>query len=76
METIEVPFENVTIKQLRPICEHFGCKVKKGKANYFLISSDEPINFFWLGANIQLKINGLKKDLESTFGWYDEDYNQ
>jgi len=51
---MDIPFEN-----FKGYCENFGCilhKPKKGEVDW-IITSDDPTNFFWLGCNMNLKSN-------------------
>ncbi len=55
---IEVPFgEGITTKLLETICEPYNISVRKGKANYWFLSAEKSIDFFWLGCNIQKDIS-------------------
>jgi hypothetical protein len=53
--TIELPQGFMKREPFAKFCERFGCellKSKKGENHLFIVSSEDPINFFWLGANI------------------------
>lgn len=56
--TIEIPIGGVSIQDLRPIVQHFDCKIRKSSGDYFFISSDDPKNFYWLGMNLLPKLQG------------------
>lgn len=46
-----------SFEKVKAYCEHYNCvahKPKRGSA-YYLVESEESINFFWLGANLNLK---------------------
>lgn len=59
MITVEIPVGNTNIESMRIICEHFNCEVSPGTIrDYYKISTSDPINLFWLGCNIQYKLNG------------------
>lgn len=62
MIQIEIPIGDYTTESMRQYCEHFGCKllpVKRGDVE-FKITTDKPVNFFWLGINMTLNIdNGV-----------------
>lgn len=42
---------SASFDNFKKYCAHFGCKVKKTKAFYF-ITSEDAANFFWLGMNM------------------------
>src|SRR5205809_8130482 len=53
--TIEIPQGDYNRKQFAKFCERFCCKLlpsKRNEKHLFIISSEQAINFFWLGANI------------------------
>lgn len=57
MTTINVPVKNVTTEIMEQICERFDIKVKKDKeVDYYQLSTKDPINFFWLGINLNRKL--------------------
>ncbi len=61
-QTIEIPALNTTLEAMTEICERFNLTVKKSKAkDLYMVSGDDPINFFWLGMNLirQLEIHKL-----------------
>jgi hypothetical protein len=52
---IELPKGDYNREQFAKFCKRFGCKLLKSKrseSHLFIVSSEDPINFFWLGANI------------------------
>ena len=52
---IELPKGDYNRAQFAKFCERFGCKLLKSERSenhLFTISSEDPLNFFWLGANI------------------------
>lgn len=60
--TIEVPFvEGVTTKLLKNVCEKYEITVKKGKANYWFLTTEKSIDLFWLGCNIQNEFDGTNQ---------------
>lgn len=55
---ILIPVGDTKLMSMTKVCNMYGCKVKyqdKDRA-YFEISSDDPLNFFWLGANLYNKL--------------------
>jgi hypothetical protein len=53
--TIELPAGDYKRQQFSRFCKRFGCellKSKRGEQHLFIVSSEDPINFFWLGANL------------------------
>lgn len=53
--TIELPQGDYNRKQFAKFCKRFGCELltsKKEDRHFLVVSSEDPINFFWLGANI------------------------
>lgn len=49
---IDAPFQNISA-----YFKHFNCTIhplKKG-AVYYVIETEDPINFFWAGANLFIK---------------------
>lgn len=62
MYRIEIPVGvggNPTQEQLAEFCDYFSCRLQKKKKGYpyWTITSEDPLNFFWLGANIGFKHN-------------------
>jgi hypothetical protein len=48
---IQLDSESVrTEAQVKSFCEHYNCKAERKKGEYWITSND-PINFFWLGMN-------------------------
>jgi len=49
---LDYPFAKV-----KAYCDHFNCKVIKPKRGdqYYIIESANPLNFFWLGVNLNLR---------------------
>lgn len=58
MITIELPLD-MKDALTKEYCKHFSCtcKVKNG---YLYVTTDDPINFLWLGANMN---NGFINEL-------------
>jgi hypothetical protein len=59
---IEIPIGDYKYEQFSKFCEDFNCIVRKPKRGdaYFKVETDEPINFFWLGCNLNFKYdNGV-----------------
>jgi hypothetical protein len=53
--TIELPAADYNRQQFSKFCKRFGCellKSKRSEQHLFIVSSEDPINFFWLGANL------------------------
>lgn len=60
MHTITIPISsNVVQAEFKEYCKHFECTaVKDGDIGpYWKISSTDPVNFFWLGANMPRHYN-------------------
>ena len=55
METaIEIPIDtDLSNGELQIILNKYNCKIVKKVGVYYTIISDDSINFFWLGCNIQ-----------------------
>jgi len=50
---IEVQWPGKTLGEAIEYAERFGCQAEKTNTKYFYtISTDDPINLYWLGANI------------------------
>ncbi len=43
---------DLTFEQFDKLCDHFGCSLAKTRSGTWIIESEAPVNFFWLGANI------------------------
>lgn len=61
MDKIELPIgiTEASFENFQKYCNHFGCQVlkpKRGDSNY-IITTDDNINFFWLGMNFTLEVN-------------------
>lgn len=59
MEKMYLPVGSISesFEKAQAYCKHFNCiahKPKRGSAS-FLIESNDAVNFFWLGANLNLK---------------------
>ncbi len=52
VELFDAPFQSVV-----GYCNHFNCTVQPLKTGqiYYVVESEDPINFFWLGINFNLK---------------------
>jgi len=64
MHHIYIPAGDLNIAELIPFCNHYKCSITyqdKSKA-YFKITSDDPVNFFWLGCNWN---NGLLNEMNN-----------
>lgn len=61
MLKILIPVGDITLRQLEPICKDFNCGVKfqDRQKVYFEVNSDDPLNFFWLGMNLNNRLNGV-----------------
>lgn len=59
MFKIKLAFGAITddFGKLKAYCNHFNCTVEQPKRgeHYNVISTDDPTNFFWMGANINLR---------------------
>lgn len=65
---IEIPVGNYDYKEFTIFCKRFGCEVAKKKRGdvYFKVSSDDAVNFFWLGCNLNfLHDTGISKSTAS-----------
>lgn len=50
---IIVQWPGKSLKEAQKFAEHFGCKAyKTNEREYYRISSDDVMNFYWLGANV------------------------
>lgn len=50
---ITLQLEGVTLEQIIHFAGRFGCVAEKTKdKDFYRIYSDDPMNFYWLGANI------------------------
>lgn len=61
---LPVGIADATYNQLKAYCEHFNCILKPAKKNqiYYECETEDPVNFFWLGANMFLRTdNPLSK---------------
>lgn len=57
---IEIPIGcegHATQKQFANFCKHFGCELQKKKRGsaYYIITSEDPTKFFWLGMNLNFR---------------------
>lgn len=61
MYTMELPFGFISedFEKASAYCKHFNCKIHKAKRGsvYNLVETENSINFFWLGCNLNLKSN-------------------
>ena len=48
-------FGDVAFDKIAAYCEHFNCKAFTPKKGEIAIDTEDPINFFWLGANLNFK---------------------
>lgn len=51
--SIQVPIlEGIEIDELKEVCKRYGCEIdKRPRDIYYTITSEDPLNFFWLGMN-------------------------
>lgn len=50
---IEVQWPDTSLGEARDFANRLGCEAHKTKhRGYFKITTEDPINFYWLGANI------------------------
>lgn len=54
--SIQIPIGDYKYEKFSAFCKHFGCTCEKPKRGdvYFTIKSKNPVNFFWLGCNLNL----------------------
>lgn len=54
---LPIGFISDDFEKAKAYCEAFGCVIHKHKRGtaHNLIESEDTVNFFWLGANINLK---------------------
>ena len=54
---IEIPEGDYDRKNFAIFCELYSCKLLKKKRGdaYLKIETEDPINFFWLGCNLNFK---------------------
>lgn len=53
MVEIEVQWPGKSLGEAKDFAEHFGCKAEKTKHKYyFKITTEDPVNLYWLGANV------------------------
>ncbi len=61
MERLELPAGiqgDMSFAQFSDLCEYFHCSLEGKTRNHtWIIESEEVINFYWLGANMALRIN-------------------
>lgn len=59
MYSIELPlgFFSDDFAKAKAYCEHYNCTIHKSKRGtaHNVIETDDEINFFWLGCNLNLK---------------------
>jgi len=60
MHSIQIPAGELTLQRMKVFAEKYGCTAKWADPHraYFEISSDDNLNFFWLGANMALAFTG------------------
>lgn len=50
---IEVQWPGKSLGEAKEFAHRFGCRCTKTKnKGYFIISTSDPVNLYWLGANI------------------------
>lgn len=48
-----------TFAQFDSVCTHFLCVLEgKTKGGDWIISAEDPVNFFWLGGNLSMRGSG------------------
>lgn len=54
---IELPVGVISenFSKVKAYCNHFNCVIHKEKDGYNIVETEDPINLFWLGANLHLK---------------------
>lgn len=53
MMEITIELQCVSFERISRFAEHFGCKAHKTRTSYhYRITADDPMSFYWLGANI------------------------
>lgn len=58
MFSIQIPITpGLTIEEIQRVCDRHKCVVKQSTENSYQISTDDPLNFFWLGMNFNYLIN-------------------
>ncbi len=61
MYQIELPAGiqgDMTFAMFSDLCEHFNCSLEgKTRSGSWIIESEDAANFYWLGANMALRIN-------------------
>lgn len=71
MLQIEVQWPGKSLGEARDYCERFGCTVEKTRhKDYFKVMTDDPTNFYWLGANINNSV--LNELMPSAVSKYTE----
>ncbi len=53
---ISIYVPGTDIKQMRKICERFDLDCKKLPDDLYIVNGFEPLNFYWLGANLAEKL--------------------
>lgn len=54
---ITIPFDPSTDEhKLKEVSKHFDVEVKKQSGDYWQLSTSDPANFFWLGINVNQKL--------------------
>lgn len=58
MYKILLPVSDFAFDKVQAVCADFKCQLKYANRSrtYFEISSDDPVNFFWLGINFNHKM--------------------
>ncbi len=71
MLQIEVQWPGKSYGEAKQFADHFGCTCEKTKhKGFFIIKTDEPINFYWLGANVNNE--AINRDHPSAISKYVE----
>lgn len=56
-----------TFAQFDDVCTHFSCTLEgKTRSGEWIISSDDPINFFWLGGNMSMRGSGTFRTIPAV----------
>ena len=69
MLEIEIHLPTTQFPEIRNFARHFGCEAHPTKDKfYYRITTDNPVNFFWLGANMNNSaLNELKPSAISRY---------
>lgn len=73
MLSIQVPVIDIDFLKMQTVCGDHKCTVKyvDNSKTYYEVSTDDPLNFFWLGMNFnhKLGLDNIAEELKKQKPW-------